>query len=92
MLAIVKLQRLWSYHNKKSTFKKSIFKLSSISLCFRVKASKKIIVMNRDCKITYAFSNTKITLTQVQGDMLEDIPFILPVMRDRTQKSASNII
>jgi len=48
--------------------------------------------MNRDCKIAYPFSNTKITLTRVQGDTLEDIPFILPVMRDRTQKAACNII
>ena len=92
MSAIVKLWRMWSYHYKKSTFKKPIFKFTHISLCFWVEASKKIIIMNRDGKITYPFSNTKITLMTVQGDMLEDIPFILPVMRDRTQKSAGNII
>jgi len=81
----VKLQRIKSYLNKESTSKKSGFKITSISLRFRVEASKKIIIVNRDRKITYHVNKST-------GRCVKDVLLILPVMCDRTQKSACNII
>ena len=87
-----KFAEVKAYLDKECTFEKSRFKIISISCRFRVEASKEVIIMNRDCKVTYPFSNAKIMSRRVQGDVLKDVHFILPVMCDGTQKSARNVI
>ena len=87
-----KFAEVEAYLDKERAFEKSRFKIISISDCFRIEASKEVIIVNRDCKVTYPFSNAKIVSRRAQGDVLKNVHFILPVMCDGTQKSACNVV
>ena len=87
-----KFVQVRAYLDKESTFEKSKFKIIGITHSLRIEASKEVIIMNRDCKVTYPFSNAKSILRRAQRDVLKDIHFIFPVVRDGTQKSACNVI
>ena len=71
----------------------AFFLLSVFMLTRRIEASKEVIIMNRDCKVTDPFLNAKNHIKKgVIGDLLKDVHFILPVVCDRTQKLACNVI
>jgi len=62
-----KFAEVKAYLDKECASEKSRFKIISISCRFRVEASKEVIIMNRDCEVTYPFSNAKITSRWIMG-------------------------